>query len=67
MSGDELVIRPLSISIAFEVALVVPQWRSPNPLREAFERALGEAAAVLSQRLAAMPGNPRRRGALRDA
>jgi len=56
MSGAELVIRPLSIPIAFEVALLVPQWRSPNPLRDAFERALLEAAAALSKRLGAMPG-----------
>ena len=66
MSGDELVIRPLSVPIAFEVALLVPQWRSPNPLRDAFELALDEAAAGLTQRLRARPGGPGHRGALRD-
>ena len=62
ISGDELLIRPISVPIAFEVALVVPQLRSPNPLREAFERALVQAAAALSQRLGAMPGVAARTG-----
>ncbi|HPU53249.1 MAG TPA: LysR family transcriptional regulator [Burkholderiaceae bacterium] len=51
MSGDELVIRPISEPIPFEVALVVPQLRSASPLREAFERSLVQAAAALVKRL----------------
>jgi len=52
-SGKEgdLVVRPLSFSIPFHVALIRPSWRAAHPLREAFEAALVEAAQALQVRL----------------
>lgn len=35
-----LVIRPFSVAIAFEVGLVLPQWRAEHPLRADFLNAL---------------------------
>jgi DNA-binding transcriptional LysR family regulator len=50
-AGDTLHARPLSVHIPFHVALVLPQVRAPNPLRDAFVVALREAAADLGKRL----------------
>ncbi|MBT9551636.1 MAG: LysR family transcriptional regulator [Hydrogenophaga sp.] len=50
--GEGLVVRPLSFSIPFHVALIRPSWRAVHPLREDFEAALVEAAEHLKRRLA---------------
>lgn len=51
LSGSGLQIRPLSVSIAFHVGLVVPELRAPSPLAGAFEASLLAAAAALQARL----------------
>jgi len=52
LEGGGVVVRPLSVSIPFHVALVRPSWRAVHPLRAGFEAALAEAADALQQRLA---------------
>jgi DNA-binding transcriptional LysR family regulator len=52
LAGTGLVIRPLSVTIGFHVALVLPQWRAEHPLRAALLTALHEAADELLARLA---------------
>lgn len=52
LAGEGLVVKPLSVSIPFHVALIRPSWRSEHPLRAAFEGALAEAAGALKNRLA---------------
>jgi DNA-binding transcriptional LysR family regulator len=52
LAGEGMVVRPLSVSIPFHVALIRPAWRAEHPLRGAFEAALVEAADVLQARLA---------------
>lgn len=47
LAATGLVIRPFSVAIKFQVALVLPEWRSPHPLRADFVAALHEAAAGL--------------------
>lgn len=49
--GQGLVVRPLSVSIPFHLALVRPSWRAEHPLRADFEAALSEAAQAISVRL----------------
>ncbi|MEN9890338.1 MAG: HTH-type transcriptional activator CmpR [Pseudomonadota bacterium] len=49
--GGGLVLRPLTVSIPFHVAVLRPQWRSRHPLRDALEAALVEAAEALVARL----------------
>ena len=51
LSGSGLQMRPLSVSIAFHVGLVMPDLRAPSPLAGAFEASLLEAAAALQARL----------------
>ena len=52
LAGEGLVVRPLTVSIPFHVALIRPSWRTEHPLRAAFEAALTEAATALTTRLA---------------
>ncbi len=52
LAGEGLVVKPLSVSIPFHVALIRPSWRTEHPLRAAFEGALAEAADALKNRLA---------------
>jgi DNA-binding transcriptional LysR family regulator len=52
LTGEGMVVRPLSVSIPFHVALIRPAWRAEHPLRGAFEAALVEAADALRARLA---------------
>lgn len=52
LAGEGMVVRPLSVSIPFHVALIRPSWRTEHPLRADFEAALAEAAAALKTRLA---------------
>lgn len=51
MVGTGLQIRPLSVSIPFSVALVLPQFRPSNPLCDAFVLCLQKAAKALQVRL----------------
>lgn len=51
LAGEGLVVRPLSVSIPFHVALVRPLGRPEHPLRAGLEAALARAAAQLRQRL----------------
>ena len=51
MAGPALLVRPLSVSIPFHVALVRPAWRAVHPLRAELEAALSAAAQRLQQRL----------------
>lgn len=51
LSGSGLQMRPLSVSIAFHVGLVMPDLRAPSPLAGAFEASLLDAAAALQARL----------------
>lgn len=37
-----LIIRPFSVPIAFEVGVLLPQWRAEHPLRADFLRVLRE-------------------------
>lgn len=52
LAGPDLVVRPLSVSIPFHVAVVRPAWRAAHPLRQDMAQALTEAAAALQARLA---------------
>ncbi len=49
--GEGMVVRPLSVSVPFRVALIRPRWRTEHPLQSDFEAALAEAAAALKIRL----------------
>ena len=51
LRGQGLVMRPLSISIPFHVAVVLPSWRSEHPLRAALLEGLSAAARALQARL----------------
>ncbi|MBN8488075.1 MAG: LysR family transcriptional regulator [Burkholderiales bacterium] len=53
MACDALVVRPLTVSIPFHVALVRPAWRAEHPLRQDLETALVLAADALVRRLSA--------------
>ncbi|MFZ2989073.1 LysR family transcriptional regulator [Ideonella sp.] len=53
-AGDGLAIRPFSVPIAFEVALVLPRWRSEHPLRQDLVLALERAAAEAVERISAI-------------
>lgn len=46
-----MVVRPLTVSIPFHVALIRPAWRTAHPLRPVFETSLTAAAAALKDRL----------------
>lgn len=51
MAGEGLVVRPLTVSIPFQVAVMTPRWRAEHPLRADFETALHEAVEAFSRRL----------------
>jgi DNA-binding transcriptional LysR family regulator len=51
--GQGLVMRPLSVSIPFHVAVVLPSWRSEHPLRGALLEGLTAAAEALKTQLPA--------------
>jgi DNA-binding transcriptional LysR family regulator len=57
LCGPGLEMRPISVSIPFHVAVVLPQWRSEHPLRTRLLDALSGAAASLQDRL--QHGKPR--------
>ncbi|OGB30239.1 MAG: LysR family transcriptional regulator [Burkholderiales bacterium RIFCSPLOWO2_12_FULL_61_40] len=48
LSGPELLVRPLSVPIAFQVSLLLPQVAAPHPLREVLVEAITAAAAQLA-------------------
>ena len=51
LRGQGLVMRSLSVSIPFHVAVVLPVWRSENPLRGALLEGLQAAADALQAKL----------------
>lgn len=51
LRGQGLVMRPLAVSIPFHVAVVLPAWRSENPLRRALLVGLQAAADALRAKL----------------
>jgi DNA-binding transcriptional LysR family regulator len=48
-SGTELVVRPLEVSIAFQVSLLTPEIAAPHPQRDALVQALTQAARMVSK------------------
>ena len=57
MAGHGLVLRRFAVPIAFNVNLVLPQWRAVHPLREALSAALLSTAGQLQQRLDGLVGS----------
>jgi DNA-binding transcriptional LysR family regulator len=51
LAGTGLVVRPWAGRIAFEVALVLPAWRSEHPLRAQLVTSLVQAADAMALRL----------------
>jgi DNA-binding transcriptional LysR family regulator len=51
LRGQGLLMRPLSVSIPFHVAVVLPSWRSEHPLRGDLLAGLSAAAAALKAQL----------------
>lgn len=49
LSGPDLLVRPLSVAIAFRMGLLLPQVAAPHPLREALVQAISAAAAQRAQ------------------
>ena len=52
LSGPDLVVRPLSVAIAFQVSLLLPEVAAPHPLRDALVDAIVGAAADFRVRCA---------------
>ncbi len=52
LSGADLLVRPLSVLITFQVSLLLPQMAAPHPLRDALAAALIDTAAEMSAHLA---------------
>jgi DNA-binding transcriptional LysR family regulator len=59
LAGTGLHVRPLSVSIPFEVSLVLPQFRPTSPLRDAYVQCLQQAAGTLQASLKALARQPR--------
>ena len=53
LADTGLVVRTLAVSIPFHLAVLLPDWRAVNPLRDDLLAALDEAAAAMLARLAA--------------
>lgn len=51
LSGPDLVVRPLSVDIAFQVSLLLPLVAAPHPLRDVLVEAITAAAAQLARPL----------------
>jgi DNA-binding transcriptional LysR family regulator len=47
LSGPDMVVRPLSVAIAFKVSLLVPQVAAPHPRVDALVHAIVQASASL--------------------
>ena len=47
LSGPDLLVRPLSVSIAFTVSLLLPEVAAPHPLRDTLVKAISGAAKHL--------------------
>jgi hypothetical protein len=50
------VLRRFSVPIAFNVNLVLPQWRAVHPLRDALTAALQSTAGRVQRQLDALVG-----------
>ena len=46
LAGPDLVVRPLSVAIAFQVSLLLPEVAAPHPLRAALVEAICRAARL---------------------
>jgi len=53
LSGPDVVVRPLSVDIAFTVSLLLPEVAAPHPLRPALQQALAQAGTDIAMSLAA--------------
>lgn len=49
MAGPDLVVRPLSVAIAFKVSLLLPEVAAPHPLRDALVHAITAATQAFSK------------------
>ena len=56
MAGHGLVLRPFSVPIAFNVNLVLPQWRAVHPLRDTLTSTLQSTAGRVQQQLDGLIG-----------
>jgi DNA-binding transcriptional LysR family regulator len=56
MVADGLLLRPFVVPIAFNVNLVLPQWRAVHPLRDALATALQSTARRVQRQLDALIG-----------
>jgi len=52
LSGPDLLVRPLSVAIAFQVSLLLPELAAPHPLRGQLVNALDAAAQAMQASLA---------------
>jgi len=52
LSGPDLLVRPLSVAIAFQVSLLLPELAAPHPLRGQLVTALDAAAQAMQASLA---------------
>ena len=49
MAGPDLVMRPLSVAIAFKVSLLLPEVAAPHPLRDALVHAITATAQAFGK------------------
>jgi hypothetical protein len=47
MAGLNLIVKPLSVAIAFKVSLLLPEVAAPHPLRDALVQAVEAAVKEL--------------------
>lgn len=52
LAGPELLVRPLSVAIAFQVSLLLPELAAPHPLRDALVTAMETTAEEMQRTLA---------------
>ena len=55
LAGPYLIVRPLSVAIAFKVSLLLPEVAAPHPLQEALVQAVLGAALVVASRIDPVP------------
>lgn len=51
LAGPELLVRPLSVAIAFQVSLLLPELAAPHPLRDALVTAMETTAEEMQRTL----------------
>ena len=55
MAGAELIVKPLSVAIAFKVSLLLPEMAAPHPLRPALIDAVRLAALQFDKQASVQP------------